>query len=714
MARSGEPAAVAQVTSLGHLFLELRRIDGLIQREIQKARQQHKTNDQFQGLFIAEEEIDLLLAQLGREVEAEKEIVEEKSSTADITPVPRLALLARLFSLTNFELDCILICLAPELDRRYERLYAYLQDDVTKRRPSVDLVLNLLCRTVESKIERRQRFVREAPMIQSKLLHLFEDPSQPHSTLLGSYLKVDERIVTYLLGSDQVDGRLLAYVNRVNPDLEIEDLILPSEIKRRVSVLGQESEPCDLIIYLQGPYGSGKEATAEALSRRLRMPLLTVDGTYLMGLAEAEFRSVVELTTREAMLQGGALYWSGFDKLLAEDKQPLLVSVLRALDSHRGLIFLGGETVWEPRGELKQSTFVRLELPRPTYTERLQLWERVIEQKGELDLSILCTKFRFTAGQIRDAAASARHLAFWRAPQEREISMADLYEACRLQCNRKLSSLARKIKPHYKWDDIILPDDRVKQLREICDSVKYRSLVYENWGFERKLSLGKGLNILFAGPPGTGKTMAAEIMAGELGLDLYKTDLSTVVSKYIGETEKNLARIFAEAETSNAILFFDEADALFGKRSEVRDSHDRYANIEVNYLLQKLEEHEGVVILATNFRKNMDEAFVRRLHFTIDFPFPDESDRRRIWEGIWPEETPRHAELDLQSIARRFEVTGGNIRNIALGAAFLAAENGGVVSMRHLLHATRREYQKMGKVVMHGEFESDSEEDSEL
>jgi SpoVK/Ycf46/Vps4 family AAA+-type ATPase len=228
--------------------------------------------------------------------------------------------------------------------------------------------------------------------------------------------------------------------------------------------------------------------------------------------------------------------------------------------------------------------------------------------------------------------------------------------------------------------------------------------VYDEWGFDRKLSLGKGLNVLFAGPSGTGKTMAAEVLAGELGLDLYKIDLSTVVSKYIGDTEKNLARIFAEAATSNAILFFDEADALFGKRSEVKDAHDRYANIEIGYLLQRMEEYEGVVILATNLRKNMDEAFVRRMHFTVEFPFPNAQDRRRIWAHIWPEATPRSAELDADVLARRFELAGGNIRNIALAAAFLAASDGGVVTMAHLLHATRREYQKMGKIVTDGEF----------
>ena len=234
--------------------------------------------------------------------------------------------------------------------------------------------------------------------------------------------------------------------------------------------------------------------------------------------------------------------------------------------------------------------------------------------------------------------------------------------------------------------------------------MKYRASVYDEWGFDRKLALGKGLNVLFAGPSGTGKTMAAEIIAGELGLDLYKIDLSTVVSKYIGETEKNLARIFAEAETSNAILFFDEADALFGKRSEVRDAHDRYANIEISYLLQKMEEYEGVVILATNLRKNMDDAFVRRMHFTVEFPFPAEHDRRRIWERIWPDVTPRSPDLDLDFMARRFEIAGGNIRNVRAGRRVPGGERW--PSRRHDSPGPchQREYQKMGKVVVEGEF----------
>jgi SpoVK/Ycf46/Vps4 family AAA+-type ATPase len=284
------------------------------------------------------------------------------------------------------------------------------------------------------------------------------------------------------------------------------------------------------------------------------------------------------------------------------------------------------------------------------------------------------------------------------------VTTSELYAACRQQSGQKLNTLARQIQPRYTWTDIILPRDQFEQLREICSYVKHYHTVYGEWGFGRKLSLGKGLNVLFAGPSGTGKTMAAEIMANELGLDLYRIDLSAIVSKYIGETEKNLERIFTEAQTSNAILFFDEADALFGKRSEVRDSHDRYANIEIAYLLQRMEEYDGVVILATNLRKNMDEAFARRMHFAVEFPMPEEADRHRIWQGVFPGEAPLAEDIDLIFLARQFKISGGNIKNIALSAAFLAAADGGAIAMENLIHAAKREYQKMGKLCTETDF----------
>jgi AAA+ superfamily predicted ATPase len=710
--------------SLDHILAELERLDLLVQAQAHRARQRHKADEQFQGLVISEQEVDELLARPAgvphfacsasdgwAEVQSalarlETQIAQRKAVSHERGIRLRLAEVESLFGLTSFDIDSLLICLAPELDLRYERLYGYLQDDVTKRRAGVDLVLNLLCSSLGEKLAQRHRFTAEAPLIRNELLHLFEDASQQQVPLLGKYLRIDERIASYLLGSDEPDSRILPYTRLVKCEAVLDDLVLPAETKSRLTQVFDQASKNAGVLYFQGVTGVGKRATAEALCSRAGIGLLRVNAELLAGLDQPSFELMVKLVKRGGLLQRAALYWEGFGSLLADDKRPFLNILLRELEKHAGATFLAGDTAWEPSDPGLDLQFLRVEFSRPDSSERVRLWQAALRgasQSPDVDLPALANGFRLTGGQIRNAARTARNLVRWRDPEGSQVTAADLYEGCRLHSSRKLSTLGRKIKPHHTWSDIVLPEDRLRQLQEICNSMKYRSVVYDQWGFDRKLSLGKGLNILFAGPSGTGKTMAAGIMAGELGLDLYKIDLSTVVSKYIGETEKNLARIFAEAESSNAILFFDEADALFGKRSEVRDSHDRYANIEINYLLQKMEEHEGVAILATNFRKNMDDAFVRRMHFTVEFPFPNEADRRRIWEGIWPAETPQSGEVDLDFMARRFEIPGGNIRNIALAAAFLAASDGGVVNMAHLLHGTKREFQKMGKVVMQGE-----------
>jgi SpoVK/Ycf46/Vps4 family AAA+-type ATPase len=714
-------------TSLQHLLAELERIDLLIAAQVARARQLYANDEQFRGLYISEEEVNALLKQplgfprwargqtsLGdltaTQENISQQINQRKQASLQRGIELRLQRLQQLFGLSPFEVDVLLVCFAVEADLRYERLYAYLQDDVTKKRPSIDLVLSLLAPSMEAKFAARSHFAEGAPLFRHHLLEQIEDPSQPHQPLLAKYLKVDGRIVKYLMNSDELDARVQSYAMVRVPQVHRDVLLVDGDAKRGIEKFIQNSPNAgEVIISLQGPYGAGKRSTAEAVCRESRRQLLIVDLERLTADGDATYAKALRFVQREAKLQSAAVYWQGFDTVLVEEKKGLFKTFLGALEDRPALTFLAGEKLWEPTDALRGAPFARVELRRPTFSERSRIWSSALNGNGAvddgLDIEPLATKFKFTGGQIRDVAATAENLARLRGAENSRITTHDLYEACRLHSNQKLASLARKITPKYKWEDIVLPADRLGQLREICNHVKYRDRVYGEWGFDRKLSLGKGLSVLFAGPSGTGKTMAAEIIAGALVLDLYKIDLSTVVSKYIGETEKNLSRIFIEAETSNAILFFDEADALFGKRSEVKDSHDRYANIEIGYLLQRMEEYEGVVILATNFRKNMDEAFVRRLHFTVEFPFPNEEDRRRIWERIWPGDTPRSTELDLDFMARRFELTGGNICNIALAAAFLAADNSHIVDMTHLLHATKREYQKMGKVVSESEFE---------
>ncbi|MBV8437901.1 MAG: ATP-binding protein [Silvibacterium sp.] len=707
-----------------HIFAELERIDLLIQARVGSARQINREND-FQGLYISEKEVDALLEQplgLPRWATASAadggdkaahslerlvaRIEVRKRASIDHGINLRLATLGDRFGLSGFDVDVLLLCLAIEIDLRYERLYAYLQDDVTKKRPSVDLAMNLLCPSFRAKLASRPRFDARAPLLTHALITFQEDPAGPKSSLLNRLLKLDERIVSYLLGQDEIDARVSPYSVLITEKRSFKTLILQNELLDGLSSLVEvhQRNHQGVCFYFQGPYGAGKRSTAEAMAGQLDRNLLVVHTEQLVS-ANADIAFLAQILRREAALQNAAMYWQGFDALLTDDRRANALRLLKELREHADLIFLSGEADWKPADLPNVSSFICVEFSRPAYGDRLSLWSRALDgsKLTEAEVAGLASKFRFTGGQIEDATVTAQNLALRQTPDNPALTLGDLLEACRLQSNRKLSALASRITPHYSWSDIVLPADRLRQLREICSAVEYRSVVYDQWGFDAKLSLGKGLSVLFAGPSGTGKTMAAEVMAHELGLDLYKIDLSTVISKYIGETEKNLSRIFDEAATANAVLFFDEADALFGKRSEVRDSHDRYANIEINYLLQKMEQYEGTVILATNLRKNMDDAFVRRIQFTIEFPFPRFEQRLAIWQKVWPAATPRE-DLDLEFMARRFDIAGGNIRNIALSAAFLGAEDGGRVTMKHLMRATWQEFQKMGNVIIESEF----------
>jgi SpoVK/Ycf46/Vps4 family AAA+-type ATPase len=347
----------------------------------------------------------------------------------------------------------------------------------------------------------------------------------------------------------------------------------------------------------------------------------------------------------------------------------------------------------------------RLEMTSPGFSLRQRAWESAVSHcTASVDPARLADTFHFGGRRIRQTLDLATSLAALRDPTEAQPTTQDLLEAGRALTAPHVGRFAVQIEPRYRWADIVLPPEKTQQLDRIAAWMKFRRVVHQDWGFGEKLSRGKGLNILFTGPSGTGKTMAAEILAGELALDLFQIDLSSVVSKYIGETEKNLSAIFREAEQSQALLFFDEADALFGKRTEVKDAHDRYANIEVNYLLQRVEQYQGVVVLATNLQRNLDEAFLRRMQEVVEFPFPDENLRERIWRGHFPPDAPRDEDIDFAFLARQFKLTGGNIKNIVLNAAFLAAQEDKPIGMTHLILATKSEFQKQGKLCVKTDF----------
>ncbi|MDA8219093.1 MAG: AAA family ATPase [Dehalococcoidales bacterium] len=703
-------------SSREHLLDELGRIDLTLRAHIQRLVGRAGGQDDFRGLYVSHDEVaDLVRAPLpGDEPSQGTESPEGllalaakiRRRRAESTRVElRLDTLTHLFGLTPFDVDTLLLCLAPNLDLRYERLYAYLQDDVTKKRPSVDLALKVLYPDLESRLAARSRFTPEAPLLQHHLLELFEQPAHSHPSLLGYFLRLDERISSYLLDQDDLDERLLSFCRLLQPAGELSADSATVEISRKLaSVLAAGVEPPRLVC-LHGPEGMDKLGAAARVCAERRQPLLVVDGNGLLS-GQGEAGTLVELVFREASLRGGAVAFVDYEAIVATAGPPW-PRLLDLASERQFTTFLVGAEPWEPGAEAVAAVPLGVPMPLPDTDGRCELWRAVLapdELPAEDDLKGLAAKFRFGARQVANAHASARNRALWRDPAQPRVDLDDLYAACRAQSSRRVGAVAQKVRIVHDWDDLVLPEDQLATLREICDQARYRDVVYETWGFGQKQSLGRGLIVLFAGPSGTGKTLAAEILAGELGLDLYKIDLATVVSKYIGETEKNLDRVFREAENCNAVLFFDEADALFGKRSEVRDSHDRYANIEIAYLLQKMEEYDGTAILATNLRQNLDDAFVRRMHFVIEFPFPEEDHRFRIWRRAFPALTPLGADADLKFLARQFKVPGGNIRNIALAASFLAAAEGRPVHMEHLIWATKREFQKMGKLIVATDF----------
>jgi AAA+ superfamily predicted ATPase len=724
----GTVLSCAFSSNLEHLLAELSRVDLKLRLQVLDAHSRDKfwNGDELRGLYVSENEVSSLTAngftceqkgipsdsgnpsyQSLREdlAQLERHIDERKAENLRQGRELRLERLGDRFALTSLDKDILLFGLLPELDLKYERLFGYIQDDVTRKKPTVALALDLLCTSFEDRLARRQSFSQHAPLIKYHFISLHDDTPGKHCSLLAKSLKLDDRIRDYLLGFDEIDANLLPFVHRIAPQRRLEDIILADDIRARlVHLTDAHKDGIHLIWYFYGPEGTGKRSTAEALCHRLGTGLLVAD-VKLMSQVSLPFETITKLLCREAMLQDATIYWKDFDTLLDDDFSSQLRTAMAEVEQNPGLVFLSGGRVWDARYSWGSKLFIPVEFPVPDYGQRQQLWLASLDSQAkatETAVGALASKFQLSGGQILEAASLARNLALWR--DGGSVTGDDLHWACRQVSNQKLIQLARKVKPRYIWADIVLPKDQLEQLREICNYVKYHQLVYGEWGFEHKLSLGKGLNVLFAGPSGTGKTMAAEIMANELGLDLYKIDLATVVSKYIGETEKNLDRIFKEAQDSNSILFFDEADAIFGKRSEVRDSHDRYANIEIAYLLQKMEEYQGIVILATNLHKNLDEAFARRMHFSVEFPFPEEEDRYRIWQKAFPETAPLSRDIDLAFMARQFKITGGNIKNIALSAAFLAVEDSGIVTMEHLIRATKREYQKMGKLCTEADF----------
>jgi SpoVK/Ycf46/Vps4 family AAA+-type ATPase len=584
----------------------------------------------------------------------------------------------RRFSLSPIERLGLLVCLAPELDGKYSRVYAYLQDDLTKRLPTLDLISRIA--TAMNGSRDLCWWPDDCPLLRWRLVQ-FAGEGEATSPRLSQGLVLNESVRRYLTALPEVSSEESTPLVVADTNLVHQIATLVRNTKRTV------------VVQLHGPGCDDAKALANSICLQLDMPLRG----YLVGSKSAA--ALFHQAFLEARLHESAVFVSSLESFHDGPKSAEELHQLEMLVSQGPrLIFLVSRHSWCPQNCPPEVTFVACELPLPEYAERADYWNELLQSRQAnpepTAMAAVSARFRFSRQEMTQALRLAESQA---ALRNSTVTADDVAAACRRRARANFGSLATVIVPRQSWSSLVLPEEAIRQLREICAHVRQRARVLHDWGFDARLSLGKGLYVLFLGPSGTGKTLAAEVVAHELEVELLKVDLSSVVSKYIGETEKNLRQIFEGAERSDAILFFDEADALFGKRSEVKDAHDRYANIEINFLLQRLEEFEGVAILATNFAQNIDEAFGRRVHMTVEFPFPDEAARLAIWRNHIPRQTPVAPDLDLRPLARHLQITGGNIRNIVFNAAFLAAEEDGVVGLEHLLLATRREYQKIGK-----------------
>ncbi len=715
--------------NLEHLRGELALLNLRLEREVSRWRATHPTEtsqQELMGFQLSDFGADTALASL-----AAPELRDLLLSNSGDDPyafmAPRIALhaertraaleagvelylpeLTRRLELSDFESHVVLLTLAPELDQRYERLFGYLNDEMSRRWPTVELALRLFATDAADRGASQRAFDPAANLQGRRLLMISHESAPLPLTRRARGLRLEPRIVDFLLhggapgagiGTDpELAGRLAWSRLDGNPPAPVsgQDALRDEISELRAFLAQRPSQPP--ILSLSGPDTVQLHRVASHLLGDAR--LLILPGAALAAAEDPE--DLVARALRETDLSDAALLLEEASALSREGRPALaLHRFLTAPCTHPRLLVAAD--VWPMPESCQAVPILTLHLPAPDQPARQELWRRALgELEIDVDLGELAGRFRLNSTQIAGAMARVKARARSRSTPgavEQPISRGEIFTACRAQCLASLDGLAQRIESPYAWDDLVLPAAAKAKLRSLEHWLRYRHVVFETWGFAQRVDRAQGMAAMFSGSSGTGKTMAAGIIARALDLDLYSIDLSSVVSKYIGETEKNLARIFETAEAANAILFFDEADALFGKRSQVKDAHDRHANIEVSYLLQRMESFAGITILATNIRGNLDSAFLRRIQVIVDFPFPNINDRERIWRHLFPQQVPQSDDVDLEFLAKQFGLSGGNIKNCAVDAALTAAADTGTVGMKHLVRSVAREMDKVGKPV---------------
>lgn len=624
----------------------------------------------------------------------------------------------RKLELTAFEQYMACLAVAPELNREYERMYCYLQDDLAWRAPSLDLCVKMY--TLDELTE--NALIQQTYVRRELLYCVFDRQPAGQECGLAWRLRLHRDLIafTFFYESDLLkrkaeyqlritgDGKRTKHGVTLNINQEAADAI-----GRRME---EESSAQGRLFLLRGPYGSGKKLQVRLAAGALGYNVVFFDIREVLDKKEEQMLDAVNDAVVRAVLDRAFLVFCHWEVIWSGEKpkRQTAQEMLRKASIFFHDIFLiveeeAGEDKMEgqyPVGYQTECQIEEFRLRFPSIQERSQLWKEFLaEESRQGDAALydrLAAQFDFTPGVIREAAKAACREAKNQEAQNHnasQIPAALLYQACQQKISHRLGERASRVNAAYTWDDLVLEDGPKELLRQACGQVAYRGRVYEQWGFQDKIAYGRGVSLLFAGPPGTGKTMAAQVLAKELHLELYKVDLSGVLSKYIGETQKNLREIFDEVKKSRSILFFDEADVLFGKRVDVSDARDISANAQTAYLLQKMEEYDGITILATNLMQNFDDAYKRRMKYIIRFTFPQKEQRELLWKKVFPGQMPLQKDIDIAYLAENFELSGASIKNIALNAAFIAASRQEITGMEHIMTALQQEYEKSGKIL---------------
>lgn len=599
-----------------------------------------------------------------------------------------------IYKLNDLEFFCLMLSLMTKISNKYEDIFAMLQNDKDKKGIEYDLALRLFYFMDE--ITNIENIFSVKEELESKMSSLCFEPGT---------MNIDDRLLSFILSN----GQKKIGLNGINCIIPMENSPLPimEDIANKMcSITNSWDKEESIYFNLFGPSGSGKKTLVQRYAQIMGIAVVMVDLNQIYLLEEKDFYNTLLTICRETIIGQGVVCFCNFDVFSKEDCPNKIYEnlILNTVQRFTNVCFL--LTNKEDRTK-DRSEYVWIDVPisYPSKEESIKLWEIClsgIKQYEDVKAFEMANKFTFTPGQIMRTKQQANRMMLWK--QDDKLTKKEIYTCAYKQIVHDLEKQATLIYAKYNWDDLILPDTEKVMLMNACNQIIYKHVVYNNWGFEKRLAYGKGVSMLFAGPPGTGKTMAARVVANALGIEIYKVNLSQIMSKYIGETEKNLNVLFDEAKKSNVILFFDETDALFGKRTAVKDSHDKNANLETSYLLQKMEEYDGITVMTTNYLENIDSAFFRRISYVIHFPFPDVESRKMIWQNMYPKEVPMSEDIDFDYLAKQFELAGGNIKNVAVTSAFLAAKNNSEISMKHILLAIKYELTKQGKTLLKEDF----------